>query len=421
MTEAWQRDGRLDPALQFPPWSPASRPLRAVLLTGATGFLGAFVLEELLRRHPVQVFCLVREEPGLEEPGLKEPGLEEPGQSGAARIHRHLQSLGLWDPAFVARIVPVVGDLGLPRLGLEEEAFLALADQVEAIFHCGVVAHFLRPYAALRAVNVCGTTELLRLAGTGGSRPFHHVSTLAVFFDRAGFDGGTTVGGTTVGGTMVSEEDDPEPQGLRSGYVRSKWAAESQVREAMQRGLPATIHRTSRITGHSQTGATRSSEDLLSRMIKACILLGSYPVLPITVSMMPVDYVARAIVHLSSMQQSLGKTFHLFQPAPIPWLDLVGMIGEAGYPLVAMDYDGWRAKLKQAAMADHPEREALAGLWLLLGPDSALLGGRPSHKTPNSDLCLAGSGIQCPPITPALLRCYLAFFRQRGFIPAAAQ
>jgi thioester reductase-like protein len=391
MTDEWLLDGALDPSLRFTGLRESLAEPRAVLLTGATGMLGAFMLAELLRTSAAEVHCLVRDDGGA-------PG---------ARLRAHLEALGLWDPGFAGRIVAVVGDLGLPGLGLGQDGFAALAAQVEVIYHCGVMAHFLRPYAALRAVNVLGTAELLRLAATGATRAVHHVSTLAVFFDRAGFDGAAT----------VSELDEAAPEGLRSGYVRSKWAAEQRVREAMRRGLPAAIYRTSRITGHSQTGATSSWNDLLASMIKACVLLGVYPALTIEVSMMPVDHVARAIVHLSRDERSPGRAFHLFQPAPIAWPALIGMIEAAGYPMLAVGYDDWRARLKRAATGDHLEREALARLWLLLGPDSALLGGRPRHDTPNSRVCLAGSGIECPPIDQALVSNYLGFFRQRGYIP----
>ncbi len=395
LTDDWHQDGALDPSLRFAAQLGSPSEPRAVLLTGATGMLGAFVLAELLRTSAVEVHCLVRDD----------------GGPPAARLRAHLAALGLWEPGFAGRIVAVIGDLGLPRLGLGPERFAALAAQVEVIYHCGVMAHFLRPYAALRAVNVFGTAELLRLAGTGGTRPVHHVSTLAVFFDRAGFAGTTT----------VSELDEAAPEGLRSGYVRSKWAAERLVGEAMRRGLPAAIYRTSRISGHSQTGATSSWNDLLASMIKACVLLGVYPTLTIEVSMMPVDHVARAIVYLSRDERSPGRAFHLFQPAPIAWPALIGMIEAAGYPLLAVGYDEWRARLKRAASDGHPEREALARLWLLLGPDSALLGGRPRHDTPNSRVCLAGSGIECPPIHQALVNNYLGYFRQRGYIPGPGE
>lgn len=391
MTNDWRLDGVLNPALRFPERPSGPSEPEAVLLTGATGMLGAFVLAELLRETEAVVCCLVR---------------EEAGTPASARLRSHLDALGLWEPRHAGRIVVIKGDLGCPGLGLSPEAFDALAARVGAIYHCGVMAHFLRPYAAHRAVNVGGTAELLRLAATGLSKSMHHVSTLAVFFDREGYREET-----------VSERDQPAPDGLRSGYVRSKWVSEQQVYEAMRRGLPATIYRTSRITGHSQTGATSGWGDLLTRMLKASVLLGEAPSLPIDVSMMPVDHVARTIVYLSRDPRALGRAFHLFQPEPIAWSALTTMITAEGAPLREVPYDEWRDRVKQAAKSDHPDRESFARLWMLLGPDSALLGERPRHDTPESRLCLEGSGIVCPRIDQTLVRCYLGFFRQRGFIP----
>src|SRR5262249_19684535 len=120
-----------------------------VLLTGATGFLGAFLLAELLRDGRATVHCLVR----------------APDRSIArARIERHLASYGLWDEAMRDRIAPLPGDLGRPALGLSPNQFGELAERVEVVYHNGARLNFVQPYASLRDVNVGGTAEVLRLA-----------------------------------------------------------------------------------------------------------------------------------------------------------------------------------------------------------------------------------------------------------------
>lgn len=379
----WRVDRPLDPALRFDGAPPAGPP-RSVFLTGATGLLGAFVLRDLLRSTDVDVHCLVR------------------GEAGAARLSAHLSGLRLDVAASSGRIVVWEGDLARPRLGLDDGRFAALAGHVDAIVHAGASVHFVRPYAALRATNVLGTGEMLRLAATGSPKSVHHISTLAVCF----------------GPGQVSELDPTDvPPATGNGYVRSKWVAEQIVRAASERGLSASIYRPGRITGDSRTGATCGVDDLLSALIKASVLLGAYPALEFDAAMLPVDHVSRTIVHLVARPTCAGRTFNLFHPQPVAWPRLVGMIAALGYPMLAEEYDAWRARLKRTAESPHPERAALARLWILLGSEHSLLAARPRHETPNSQECLAGSGIVCPRIDEALVANYVGFFQRSGHLP----
>jgi len=91
-------------------------------LTGATGFLGAFLLSELLVSTRANVYCLVRA-----------AGTD----AGYRKIEDRLKSLGLWAPAFGGRIIPLVGDLASPLLGLTHRRFDELARTIDVIYHNG--------------------------------------------------------------------------------------------------------------------------------------------------------------------------------------------------------------------------------------------------------------------------------------------
>src|SRR5918997_14582 len=133
---------------------------RCVFLTGATGFLGAFLLDALLRLTEAEVRCLVR-----------------PREDPSTPIHDNLRRYGLWRSEAERRVVPVVGDLGEPRFGMTEEAFGELAREVDVVVHAGAVVNLVYPYEALAPANVGGTREVLRLACLHGRKPVHHVST----------------------------------------------------------------------------------------------------------------------------------------------------------------------------------------------------------------------------------------------------
>ena len=111
----------LDPEIQPASTGALPRPER-VLLTGATGFLGSFVLFELLRHTRTDVYCLVRA-----------ANTEE----GGKELRKALEAYGLWDEELSSRIVPVVGDLSEPLLGLGPERFEELAGETDAVYHSG--------------------------------------------------------------------------------------------------------------------------------------------------------------------------------------------------------------------------------------------------------------------------------------------
>src|SRR5262249_26737337 len=143
---------------------PGLEPPEIVLLTGATGFVGAFLCAALLSTTRATVLCLVRA-------GNAAEGME--------RVRAALDSYGL-SGLGLERLRVVTGDLAQPLLGLADAEFAGLAEQVDAIYHCGAWVNFVRPYRALKATNVSGTEEILRLATRHKLKPVHYISTLAV-------------------------------------------------------------------------------------------------------------------------------------------------------------------------------------------------------------------------------------------------
>jgi acyl carrier protein len=137
-----------------------------ILITGASGFLGAFLLQELLQHTNATVYCLVRAKT-----------LEAGQQKIAASFNRYLLS----PDKLESRVVPVLGDLAQPRLGLSESQYEALTSEIDCIYHNGAFVNLIYPYSALRAANVLGTQEILKLASKTKVKPVHFVSTLDVF------------------------------------------------------------------------------------------------------------------------------------------------------------------------------------------------------------------------------------------------
>ncbi|HEV8693705.1 MAG TPA: amino acid adenylation domain-containing protein, partial [Lysobacter sp.] len=285
--------------------APRANP-NSVLITGATGFLGAYLVRELLDTTQAEILCLVRAEGEAE---------------GLRRVRANLDTYGLWRNGDEQRLVPLPGDLSSPLLGLGSIGFDALAQRAEVIFHNGGQVNFLAPYEHLEAANVRGTCEVLRLATRTRIKPVHLVSTLGVYVTDRYLDG-----------TVRESDPPPHADGQEGGYHHSKWVGEQLALLARERGLPVAIYRPARITGDSRTGISNVVDDYFNGWIKGCVQLGLAPHLPDDAfDMAPVDYVGRAIVRLALGAGDANGNFHFFNPHRLPIPAVVAALREAGY------------------------------------------------------------------------------------------
>lgn len=385
----------LDPTicLQADHVEPVTEPAH-IFLTGATGFLGAFLLYELLHQTRADVYCLIR---------CSNP------EEGKTRIQRNLESYLPGNECRSPRIIPVVGDLAEPLFGLSLQQFHMLASKIDAIYHNGALVNWIYPYNRLKPTNVLGTQEVLRLASQIKVKPVHFISTLAVF---------PAIGNSEV--KVFREQDTIDHRGiLYSGYTQSKWVAEKLVTIARSKGLPVCIYRPGLITGHSQTGAW-NTDDVTCRMLKSWIELGYAPDLDAATDMTPVDYVSSAIVHLSRLKESLGKVFHLANPRPVHVRELVTWIRSFGYPLQPMPYDQWRAEMiSLARRSQETAVYSLGPLFSVKVSEEASWAGRiPKFDCQNTLDRLAGTSIACPLVDAKVFPIYLSYFVRSGFLDA---
>ena len=388
-------DPTICPAQEFP-LSSLTDP-KHIFLTGATGFIGAFLLDELLQQFPqASIYCLVR---------------SSNASSGKQRIRTNLERYLLWNEQLDSRIIPVLGDLSKASLGLSEQQFSELANVIDVIYHNGAFVNLIYPYAALRAANVLGTEEVLRLASLVKVKPVHFISTLDVFQSPAYSEM-----------KVILEQDElAYCEGLSDGYAQSKWVAEKLVMTARDRGIPVCIYRLGTITGHSQTGVSPTS-DLICRMLKGFIQLGSAPDLDLMMTLTPVDYISSAIVHLSRQKASVGKAFHLLNPHPLHMSKLVSNIQALGYPIQQIRYEKWQAKLLNV---NNSEENALSPVVSLFTEKisakqqtyletSALVSQ--AFEFQNTLDGLVGTSIICPSVDFQLLSNYFSYLIRSGFL-----
>ncbi|MDH6097392.1 thioester reductase domain-containing protein [Anabaenopsis sp. FSS-46] len=370
-----------------------------IFLTGGTGFLGAFIIRELLQETDADIYCLVRAANGLE---------------AKTKLQKNLQQYAIWDEKFNSRLIAVVGDLAKPLLGINPEQFQILASNIDTIYHSAALLNYVYPYSALKTANVLGTQEVLRLACHAKVKPVHYVSSVAVFESSA------------YAGHLVEEQDEFDHwEGIYLGYSQTKWVAEKLVKVARDRGLPVTIHRPPLIAGDSKTGIC-NTHDFINLMTKGCLQMGTFPDVDYMLDMSPVDYVSKAIVYLSRQPESVGKAFHLQHPQPISLKDLVEWVKSFGYPIEMIPYEEWQSKLiNDVCSTDNPLytlRPFLLERWSdeqLTIPDLYLQSRRPIISCQATLQALSGGSITCPPIDSQLLMTYTSYLVQTGFLTLA--
>jgi amino acid adenylation domain-containing protein/thioester reductase-like protein len=371
------------------PFSASTTEPQRIFLTGASGFLGAFLLHELLQQTQADIYCLVRAS-----------SLEQ----ARAKLFSNLKRYLVPQEGLEHRVVPILGDLSQPNLGISEPEFRTLANEIDLIYHNGAFVNLIYPYSALRAANVLGTQEILKLASQVKTKPVHFISTLDVFQSPH-----------YVGMSQILESDELAcSDGLSDGYAQSKWVAEKLLKTAHERGIPVSIYRPGTITGHSQTGASQAN-DLICRLIKGLAQLGLAPNLDLNMSLTPVDYVSQAIIHLSRQSASLGQAFHLVSPHTVSFSQLVQEIQAFGYSIEWTDYKQWQARLINAASE---QENALSPLLFLLTEwesgnslsylETAALVSQ-AFDCQNTVSGLVGTDIVCPRVDSRVLQAYFSY------------
>jgi thioester reductase-like protein len=343
-----------------------------VLLTGATGFLGRHLLRELLATGR-RVAVLARARHGSAEERVR--ALLGPRQN-----------------------LPVVlgGDLLLPDLGL------SVGDRNWLARRCGTVVHAaadvsLHPAPGRDpwATNADGTRRLLELCRTLGIADLHHISTAFVCGDGPG---------------PIREDDLDRGQGFRNDYERSKFEAERLVRSAP--GLRATVYRPSLIVGDSRTGETSSYHgfyrflELGARLAGPATATGGRRRLPLRLpfrgderrNLVPVDWVARAVVRLLERPTWHGCTFHLTAHEAVS----VRLLKEVAADVLGLDGVGWA----DAVAPDDPTETERAFLDRLR-EYWPYLDGDPEFDCRNARAVLPD--LPPPAVDAALLRRLIAF------------
>jgi NAD(P)-dependent dehydrogenase (short-subunit alcohol dehydrogenase family) len=275
-------------------------------VTGATGFIGRHLVSKLLMRKGT-IHVLVR-------------------KSSQAKLKDLIERMG-WD---AARVLPVLGDLDKPKLGVSPAQLKAMAGKIKHVFHLAAIYDLAADAESQIGPNVEGTRHAVEFAEAVGAKLFHHTSSIAV----AGYYSG-----------VFREDMFAEAENLEQPYFRTKHEAERIVRESCS--IPYRIYRPAAVIGHSKTGEIDKIDGpyyffTLIKKLRS-VLPPWMPTIGIEggrVNMVPVDFVVDAMDHIAHKPGLDGGCFHLTDPAPRRIGEVLNLFARAGHaPQMSMRLD----------------------------------------------------------------------------------
>ena len=369
---------------------PAPQPVsdsRKILLTGATGFVGAHLLNELINTTDAEVFCLVR--------------TSSIGRSAYVRLQQTRAEQAIEPSTFNKRVTVLNGNLERARFGLSKNEYGRLASEIDTVFHLGAKLNYLAPFSSLKTANVVGVRRILQFCTDSQLKSLHHMSTSGVYMSLDAVEHGYLT------------RDVPLSQYSRHpiGYFRSKWTAELEVQAAQRAGLPAIIYRPSFVGGTLDNG-TLPESDLTRQYLVACLEVGAMPNLDFQVDLVPVDILAKAVAGAADRDQHDRLDLNLCNPEPQSLGNLARSIPALDHAIERVNYQDWQTMLRRGRpslaknlmrWASRPCPDAPDGLLTLFSQVPPAL-----SDCIDTNYALSGSAVACPPVDERMLDAYLS-------------
>ncbi|KAJ5070375.1 fatty acid coa synthetase family [Anaeramoeba ignava] len=366
-----------------------------IFLTGCTGFIGIHLLWEFVQLDFVKsVACLIR---------CKDE------ESGLDRVRGLLETAGLESPLmkdYEEKISIIPGDLSLPNFGLAKAKFFELGNQIDVIFHSGALVDSFLPYSILRAPNVLGTIEVLKLSLIPEQKtPIHYFSTVSVFFSSYLYSRSKKQ-------KMLNEDTNPfedVPNG-QQGYTQSKWVAENLVNQFKKAYNPMiTIWRPASVFCSTLTGFL-NPKDMNNMLITGFALLGYAPDEDMKLNLVPVDFCAKAVCEITLKNPSNKlfsfSAFHLSNPFESSlWFVLDCLIKNDNFQIKKIPLFQFRRKLLQIEDEKHPLRPFIVFFQQDFLPDSLFFESKNLQS-------LLPKGMNYPKITNEVISVYSKFIQK---------
>lgn len=367
-----------------------------VLLTGATGFIGAYMLDELIKTKVYgKIFVIIRKVDWFNP--VKR--IEDAYERFSIEYKYNLKDS--------SKVEIIEGDITKPKFGLTHEVWIRLSNEVDVIHHIAARVNHIRSYDILKGANVDSVRDIVELSKTGKDKIVNFVSTLgsAVSIDD--------------NGKYVENFPDNKPLLSDMGYLLSKWEAEKILREHHNGGGKTNIFRLGYISGHSKTGISLYKDNQFMLFIKSCIQMGYAPILNRTINLTLIDKTVE-FMNLPIFAKEGGHVFNLFNYKElIHWNEIINWLRSYGYGIEFLEFYEWQEKLLQDG-----ENNPLHRLFSLYGVprthEKILRFGseiKKFHYGRTAEICQK-EAIDFPRVKYDLLKTYIDYLIEQEFIPS---
>ncbi len=274
-----------------------------ILLTGATGFLGIYLLHDLLKEKDCNVHVILR---------------GDTKQIAKTRLLKKIEFYfgESFFKKYQKRIFVFNGDLTKEKLNLTVEEYEQLSKTIDCIIHSAANTSHYGQYSDFYNTNVEATKQLLDFAKTNIRKDFQHISTMAVTHGRI----------KDKDYVLFTEDDCDLNQKYNNFYARTKFEAEKLFMEARKEGLLVNIFRVGIFVQDSLTGKFQENIDVnrIYRIIKSFVKLGVIPEqMYRNTDFSFVDYVSKSIILLFDKKDLVNETYHIQNPYYISFSEIL--------------------------------------------------------------------------------------------------
>lgn len=379
---------------------------KKILLTGATGVLGAHILKVLLTESDSYIYCIIR--------AIDQPTAE-------VRLFSTLKAYGISRDEFtnyLPRIHFILGDISKDLLGQDQETYQQLISEIDFTIHSAASTNLFSKFSKIAANNIDGVKNIIHFSLKTKEKKLCYVSTYTVLGNKI-FDEGF----------IFKEEHLDIGQSFQfMTYQESKFISEKLIHEAQLLGLQSVIVRPGQIFGESTTGFYPQGQtnvsglfmDIFKTVLETGIAIHSVAQFDMT----PVDYVSRSLIYLALVREDFGKTFHLANPHITPYADIVGLLNELNYEITLVPELKYKELLlnktlcyKNSTIICNSSTVKAFRWWfnrnIFNFSKSAIV------ESTHTASVLKNAQIECPQINEKLLNTYIKHNTESGYFPRA--
>lgn len=354
-----------------------------ILLTGATGFLGAHCLYELLMTTQNVIHCLVRKKGDIDP---------------AIRLEKTIQRYFGEDVCLMigSRIIVVPGEITEHNLGVSMEQYQWLTKNILKVLHTAADIRQIAYSKDLENTNVIGVKQLIDFCFDGRRKELHHCSSYVVS------------GRVRTSGHFREKDLERQQTFLGNAYAQSKYNAELLIQSARERGLLASVYRIGNLTGRFRDGVfqERMQDSLIYAALMAVHEMQCYPVRLANdaIEICPVDQSAKALITLFNEPSAARLTYHLMYPSNTKFSDIFSAMHQSDQHIKSIADEAEFERTYESVVERASNRNILKKFRLFYQPASTSTDSLDTlDPTYDFDMTLATlkrNGFQWPELTP---------------------